>query len=49
MSESVTCGGSGPSLLVVSPIFNSVFIVISPASKKLSVVAGVVLKIGRAS
>ena len=44
MSESVTCGGSGPSLLVVSPIFNSVFIVISPASKKLSVVEGDALR-----
>ena len=38
VSESVTCGGSGLSILMVYKIFNSSFLVGSTASNKISVV-----------
>ena len=40
VSEGVACGGIGSSLLEVSEIFNNVFLVGSPYSKKIAVVEG---------
>ena len=44
MFQSVICGGSGPSLLVVSAIFNSTFLVGYPASNKTEVAEGGALR-----
>ena len=44
MSEGVSCGGSGLIILMVSAIFNNVFLVGSPDSNEISVVEGRALR-----